>query len=227
LELCVSRFGFRHFCFLDDSFSLNKARLFPIADKLKELGATWNCDIRANSIDEESLAHMKRCGCQKVSIGVESGSPRMLDSIHKQITVPQIIAAFGLCRKVGIPITEGTFMIGSHPDETQEDVQETIRLLHQVRPDYASVAIGVPFPGTPLRRIMAERGLIESDDWTRYTMSSTPAWHTTNFSSAQLVRLQKQIVSGYYLHPRFLFKSLRSPRLLAHLIRAGFQFLSR
>lgn len=227
LELCAGRSGVRHFCFLDDSFSLDRARLLPIAEKLRELGATWNCDIRADGADEDALTLMRRCGCVKVSIGVESGSPRVLEAIRKRVTVAQIREAFRLCRKAGIPIVEGTFMVGSHPDETPEDVEMTVALLRELRPDYACVSVGVPYPGTRLRLLLEERGLIESDDWTRYTMSSLPVWRTACFTAEDLARLQKRIVRGYYLSPRFLLGALRSPRLLPHLLRAGLQFLSR
>jgi len=224
IVLCAKKYGYRHICFQDDSFTLNKTRLYPIADKLKELCLTWNCDVRSNAIDRDTLVYMKKCGCVKVSIGVESGSQKVLDLIQKKITVEQVKNAFRLCHEVGIKIKEGTFIIGSHPDETIEDIEKTMALIREIKPDFVSLSIGVPFPGTELRLIMQERNLIESNDWQKYSLSDIPVWHTAYFSAEHLRKLQKKLVRYFYLTPQFFLKSLKNPELLLHLIRAGSQF---
>lgn len=119
--------------------------------------------MRANTIDRDTPVYMKKSGCVKVSIGVESGSQKILDLIKKKITVEQVKNAFRLCHEVGIKIKEGTFIIGSHPDETIKDIEKTIELIGEIKPDFVSLSIGVPFPGTELRLIMQERHLIESN----------------------------------------------------------------
>jgi len=224
IALCAKKYDYRHICFQDDSFTLNKSRFFPIADKLKELHLTWNCDVRANTIDRDTLLYMKKCGCVKVSIGVESGSQKILDLIKKKITVAQVKNAFRLCHEVGIKIKEGTFIIGSHPDETIEDIEKSMALIREIKPDFVSLAIGVPYPGTELRRIMQERNLIESNEWQRYSLSDIPVWHTEYFSAEQLLKLQKKLVRYVYLTPQYFLKSINNPKLLLHLVRAGFQF---
>jgi len=119
---------------------------------------------------------------------------------------------------------EGAFIVGSHPDETIEDLNMTVSLMKKLKPSFISIAIATPYPGTELRKIMLKRGLIDSNEWSKYTLSSKPVWRTEHFGPEQMVRLQKKIVLQYFLNPYRLMQLLSEPELFAHVAHAGFQF---
>ena len=92
---------------------------------------------------------MKSAGCNGIKMGIESGSNRVLKSIMKKgITVKQIKYAARLMRTNGIHWT-GYFMMGL-PTETKDDMLKTLALMRQIKPDFASLSVYEPFPGTQL-----------------------------------------------------------------------------
>lgn len=118
-----------------------------------------------SNMDDETLQGLKDSGCRIMGIGLESGSQRILDIIHKKITIKQIITGIDRLKKVGIiPIT--AFMIGQYT-ETKEDVEESILLLKQlIKNDKNFVAqftITTPYPGSELYDIAFKEGLIYND----------------------------------------------------------------
>ncbi|MBF0518539.1 MAG: cobalamin-dependent protein [Nitrospirae bacterium] len=224
LQECSKKYGYKHIHFQDDSFSLTSERVIPIADKLKALGMTWNCDFRANTVNKELLSYMKKSGLIKVSIGVESGSPRILELNNKKITVEQVKRAFKICHEVGIKMIEGTFLIGSHPDETMQDIEMTIALFKEIKPDLSAISIATPYPGTKLREIMLEKGLVFSNDWGKYMLASLPGWRTIHFTPEELVRLQKKLVRIFYLNPHTFLHMLQNRSFFMHALKGGLEF---
>ena len=46
----MEEFGIRHFNIIDDTFTVRKEHVFPIAEGLHALGATWNCWAHINTL---------------------------------------------------------------------------------------------------------------------------------------------------------------------------------
>ena len=81
--------------------------------------------------------------------------------MNKKITLDEIRNAARLFRKVGIHWT-GYFMMGI-PGETADDVYKTIELLFETKPDFASIGVYEPFPGTKMFEDGINRGLIREN----------------------------------------------------------------
>lgn len=157
----------------------------------------------------------------------------MLKLLKKGITVAQVKNAFQLAKKAGIKYLEGTFMMGGHPDETLEDVEMTRKLMFELMPDFISMSIIIPFPGTETCDLMVQRGLVsEKPDWTNYTFNvhkKLPFERLTHLTAQQLISLQAQIIKSYYMNPAYLFKKILGIRSLsdvAYFARLGKQFFS-
>jgi tRNA A37 methylthiotransferase MiaB len=104
---------------------------------------------------------MKRAGCNSIKVGVESGSERILKGMNKQITHEQVRNAANIFRKVGIHWT-GYFMMGV-PGETTEEIYQTLDLMYEIRPDFASISVYEPFPGTPMFTEGLEKKLVKHE----------------------------------------------------------------
>ena len=86
------------------------------------------------TFDEERLVALKEANIKEVRVGVESGTERMRNEIHKKgVTNDQIRETFALCRKHGIQ-TIAYNMLGG-PTETKKDMIETLRLNLQIKPN--------------------------------------------------------------------------------------------
>ncbi len=160
MEACVEA-GIRELFLYDDTFSLHRQRVFDVCDEIRRRGlkVLWDIRARADTLNDETVRAMKEAGVTRMHIGVESGSPRILEVIKKGITVEQAYQAFDLCRKYGVQ-SLGYFMLGN-PTETRQDVELTMDFLRKCKADHAHVAITTPFPGTQLYRLGFEKGLYE------------------------------------------------------------------
>lgn len=230
IDECLNRFKYDHIVFQDDTFTLRKDRTEAFIKGFRRLGLkSWSCDTRVDTIDKELLKEMASSGCKKVSFGAESGSDRILRLAKKGITVEQIRNAVRWARQAGIEIVECPFIIGSHPDETLDDIRMTWRLIKDIKPDILSVTTIVPYPGTEIYGMMKEAGYLTDEHWTDFQMMGRKFnWRTKNFSSAELSRLQQQLINRYYFSPGYIVKLLRKIKSIEDLrywARAGMDYL--
>jgi len=213
IKECIKKYNAKHFMIMDDTFTLNKKLVYEICDGLKRLNVSWFCNTRVNTINKELLNKIAESGCTRISFGVESGSSRILKLIKKGITVEQVKEAFRLAHKSRIKFVDATYIVGSHPTETMEDIKMTINLINETKPDRISVSIIVPFPGTELYEIMRKEGYLRSRNWNSFVIfGKTPTWRTKNFSSNGLVKIQKMILRRFYLNPHFIYIHIKNIR---------------
>ncbi len=222
VDQCMSKWGYRHYTVDDDTFTYRPSRLFDLCRGFKERGITWDCDTRVNAVNREMIQMMADSGCQKIAFGVESGSPRILKLIHKEITLDQIRNAFQWAHEAGI-ITTAFFMVASHPSETKEDLEMSLKLMKEIDTELMAVAVAVPYPGTELYRIMKNGDYIDEERWETFNhLHSIPSWHTENFSGRKLVRLQNRLFRQFFIRPSFIWKTL--PKAMSW---HGFKYYTR
>ncbi len=231
VEECIKKYQIEHFTVEDDTFTINQERAIKIMEGFQKLGVkSWHCEgTRVNAVTPELLKLMVKTGCQKIVFGVESGSPRILELIKKKITVEQVKNAFKWAREAGFKYIEGDFIIGSHPSETIKDLETTKDLIKEIKPDLISVTILVPYPGTEVYNLMKERGYIFSENWENFVMfDRLPSWRTEFFTPDELLRLQKKILSSFYLRVSYfihILKKLKSLEELKYWSEIGVDFI--
>jgi len=132
----------------DDTFTANKRRVLDICHGIRErtLNFSWSCDTRVDVLDDELLRAMRLAGCERLSLGVESGSPEVLRKINKRITVEQIIKSADAARRYGIR-TRFYMMLGNR-GETEATFLESLRFLERARPSSYIFSCLSIYPGT-------------------------------------------------------------------------------
>ena len=170
IEARIKRYGSRVIHFYDDTFNLSVKRMEDISNLILErkLPVFWQCEIRIDLMTKPLLAKMREAGLFYVSFGVEAGSERVRKSvINKQVNIKDFQNIVAWCKELAI--VPNAFFIFSHPTETWEEAQETIRLIEQYKDEVeASVAILHVYPGTPLEGTAKEIGLLPADfSWTK------------------------------------------------------------
>ncbi|MBI5655452.1 MAG: radical SAM protein [Geobacter sp.] len=157
------RYGLIYFSIRDDTFTADRYRVREFCRMLLEerLFILWNCQSRVNSVDPEMLGWMKRAGCECIQFGIESGSPRMLSALGKQITPEQVRGAALAVRQVGMNLS--VYLIAGIPGEEETDLQETIGLISEIRPHDGQVSPLVYYPGTALFADAVNKGLVAAD----------------------------------------------------------------
>jgi radical SAM superfamily enzyme YgiQ (UPF0313 family) len=132
----------------DDTFTANKRRALEIASGIRERGLnfTWSCDTRVDVLTDELLRAMRLAGCQRLSLGVESGSPSVLSKINKKITVDQILRSTALAKSYGIQVRY--YMMLGNRGETLETFHESLAFLQRAKPHQYIFSCLSIYPGT-------------------------------------------------------------------------------
>lgn len=119
---------------LDDLFLKSKDSVAKAAEVFSPFSFQWRSMAHVQTfrnVDEVLMWRLKKSGCHELFIGIESGSPRILDQINKTKDVPTIIANLTKVFKAGINM-KGYFIYG-FPGETEEDMEQTYRLALQLK----------------------------------------------------------------------------------------------
>ena len=189
----------------------------------------WTCPngVRLNTLDRELLQAMKRSGCYSVSVGIESGSQRILDTMKKGITLQEIRSKVGLIREAGLkPI--GFFILG-FPSETREEMDMTLRVSQSLGLKRANFMLFHPFPGTEAFRAIQERmdrnGLLLTAP-SYAEVSYVPEGFTVH----ELKARQRKAFLRFYLRPSMLlslFCDIRSMRHAYYIFRRIVRWMRR
>jgi radical SAM superfamily enzyme YgiQ (UPF0313 family) len=154
---------------VDDTFTVNKKRTLELLDEI--IAAGLNCfeftgGVRADTLDETLVEKMREANFKRVTLGVESGSPRILKMIRKGETNEDVKRAIKLLRGVGIR-SHAFFMIGL-PDETPEDIELSKKLILEVQPDHVEINMVTPYPGTDIFAKLIPEDPEKIDRWYRW-----------------------------------------------------------
>ncbi len=148
LERLLPRLPVKMVQIKDDTFTTNRKRVLQLCRGIRErkLGFFWSCDTRVDVLGDELLREMRLAGCQRLSLGVESGSPKIIAQVDKKITVKQIVQSTELAKKYGIKVRY--FMMLGNRGETAKTFQETLAFLKTAAPhEYIFSCLSI-YPGT-------------------------------------------------------------------------------
>lgn len=149
LKFLKEKFAFDHIWFCDDIFGLKPGWVHEFADELQKenLHIRFKIQARADLLaNKYEIAALSRAGCEKVWMGAESGSQKILDAMDKGTTVEQIKTATALMRQHGIKPC--FFIQFGYPGETKQDIALTIQMINQLLPDELGISVSYPLPGT-------------------------------------------------------------------------------
>jgi anaerobic magnesium-protoporphyrin IX monomethyl ester cyclase len=198
------RRGITFFYISDDTFTMKKDRVIEICKKIneKDLKITWFSISRVNFVDEEMLYWMRMAGCIQISYGVESGSEKIRNMLNKNIRTDDIKRAFALTTKYGI-LSRAYFIYGS-PGESHETIQETIDLIHEIKPLSTIFYILDIFPGTALYEDFKRRTKLNDDVWLNRIEDTMYFESDSRLSKGMIMDFGQKLRSDYYSHlPEF------------------------
>ncbi|MCG8430212.1 MAG: radical SAM protein [Candidatus Omnitrophica bacterium] len=209
------------FFFEDDTFTVHKERAAAICGELmrRKRGITFSVNARVDTADAELFGLMKRAGCRELLVGFESGSQKVLDAVHKNITLRQSRRFMELARAAGLSV-HGCFVIGL-PQETETTAQETIDFALSLGCETLQFSGAVPFPGTEFFRLCQEEGWLQTRDWSRW-LSSGEQQGVISYPQIRNERINYYVDKGlkdFYLRPSYMLKFLFATRSRADLYR--------
>lgn len=214
MEFLQREYGMNGFLFYDDTFNVNKNRVFKFCQLLKEreLDVAWYCNTRADLLTEEMLDAMHDAGCIGVAFGIESGNQEVLDSTKKGLTLHQVRQAVKWTKDAGISVV-GYFIFGLL-GETKATIRETLDFARELDLDFYGFSLPDPLPCTELYDSAVEAGLISDniarDEWTFHVNVNL----TQDCSDADLIAISSEAFRDLYLKKRFGKYYFLNPRFL-------------
>ena len=144
--------------FVDDVFTVKKKRVKTLLRMMidQKINMPWKCEARTDHLDDEICELMAQAGCIRVKLGFESGSDRILKAIQKDETKEDMFQGTQMLKKAGVPFS-AYFMTG-FPDESDDDLRETIAFAKKIEADYYSLSILAPYYGTKMYYDLIEAG---------------------------------------------------------------------
>jgi oxygen-independent coproporphyrinogen-3 oxidase len=99
--------------------------------------AEWTVELAPASVTEARLQVLRDAGVTRVSMGVQSFQPALLDALGRQHTVEQIRRAYDRIRAVGFPVVNLDLMFAL-PSQTEAEWAADVREAVALAPDHLS-----------------------------------------------------------------------------------------
>jgi radical SAM superfamily enzyme YgiQ (UPF0313 family) len=196
--------------FQDDSFASSRKLVRDVCEELVRRGARipWMARVRVDELTRETLELMKQAGCVFLGIGVEAGSQRVIDRVHKTHTPRPwkelSRQVFRWTHALGIG-TNAYYVLGN-PGETREEIEETIELALELDADSIQVHFHTPYPGSADWREFHD--VFESMDPTKMFHYARPQFSLAEVSVDELMELRSKFYRRYLFRPRFALRHL-------------------
>ena len=136
--------------FVDDVFTVSHKWISELHKEFtnRNLKIAFECITRAERLNDEVLRQLSEMGCSKIWIGAESGSQKIIDEMDRRVDVQVVRDQIIRARDFGIEA--GTFIMVGYPNETIEDIEETVHHLKVSNPDQFTITVAYPIAGTGL-----------------------------------------------------------------------------
>jgi len=167
------------FFIVDDSFFTNINRVFEFCNELKKIDANIQWCAEANLSDllrlnDLQIKDLENSGLNWLSVGVESGSQKIIDKLNKKITITQLFEFNERIKNYKINIRYN-FMCG-YIWEDEEDIDDTINVCLKLTKNSKKIMtqplyVATPLPGTEYLELAKKSGFIEPknlEQWSQF-----------------------------------------------------------
>jgi anaerobic magnesium-protoporphyrin IX monomethyl ester cyclase len=168
LEWILDRYSPEMVWYADDVFTIHPGWTLRYAAELerRRIRVPFECITRADRMDSRIASALAAMGCFRVWIGSESGSQRVLDAMHRGVSVRQVRDAVAMARREGIQT--GMFLMWGYEGEQIDDIQATAEHVAACRPDIFLTTVAYPLKGTPYFDDVQSR-LVHIGEWRQST----------------------------------------------------------
>ncbi len=212
IDHLVQDCGIRDILFYDEDLPRNREWMVRVCEGLieRDYDLVWSGNARVDRVDPALLRLMRKAGCWKLLMGLETGSPGTLRRMAKDFTLDQARASVAAATEAGIAVF-GTFIFGA-PGETYEEALATIDYAVSLRHvEFAKFLNFTPFPGTPFWDRLEKHGrLVDPSLMQMNHISFVP--HSMTIE--QLQDLHRRATHAFYRRPSYVARRLARIRSL-------------
>jgi radical SAM superfamily enzyme YgiQ (UPF0313 family) len=141
-----------------DNFLMRNAVLLELDEQVQKAGLSFKYGFagRADLITDKTLELLKRTGCVYVYLGIETGSVHLQKITKKNLSFSTVFSAIRDIQNHGISV-HANIMFG-FPEETPDDLHETLELLNTLR--FLGVTVYVSLLSPELKTPVGEGALL-------------------------------------------------------------------
>lgn len=191
--------GFKHIVIGDDNFIINIPRAMRILRRIKDeenIKFRLNQDSRVLYNDIYKLA--AEAGCTDISVGIESGSQKILNLMNKRTTVSRNIEMIKLAHEYDLKVK--IYLISNFPGETLDTIKETVEFVRKTEPDKCLVSNFAPLPGSDVYNNKWKYGVNwTSPRWSDYYLVGKNGGFEPCFTTSHLTKDNQKLYHGYLL----------------------------
>ncbi len=162
---------------------------------------------------------MEKAGCYLITVGIESGSQRILDHMKKKLTLELVGEKLQLIKtRTGIKVI-GNFILG-YPVETEEDIRKTIRFARKLPLYGANFFPFHPTPGTEIFDWLTAQKKLGEIPWESMGQDRKP-YIPEGISRKKFTWLFILAFMNFYLRPKIILNVLtvtRSPEKIKYIV---------
>lgn len=218
IKYLKAEFGIEEICFIDDNFLTFKNLIIDFCEQIikSNLNIRWSCfGIRLDLVDEKILGLMEKSGCYLLTVGIESGSQRVLNHMKKNLTIDLIEEKIKLINeRSGIKVI-GNFILG-YPVETEEDIRKTIKLARSLPLYGANFFPFYPTPGTEIFDQVVSESDLKGIDWNLMGIDLIH-YVPDGISKKKFTWLFIMAFINFYMRPRIVLNVLSATRSFERL----------
>lgn len=227
LHYLKENFGINEIQIVDDNFTFYREHAMTVCAEIvkRNLNISWSLPngVRADRLDKALLGAMKTAGCYYLAFGIEFGSPRILDIVHKSLDLEKARQNIILAKNMGF-ITQGFFLIG-HPQETEEDIRKTEAFITATPFDKVLLNMPFPYPGTELFDYYMEKRYkrVEAIDWKNFREAGF-SYLPGRAGLGYVNKKRKSIFLKFYLNPAAIIRFISKIKTFEQLKTAWYGF---
>ena len=153
----VERYRPDQLWYADDVLTINPRWFLQYAAELKRRGLRlpFECISRADRLNPEVIDALAEMGCDRLWIGAESGSQRILDAMKRKADVTDVQVKTKMLQARGIQV--GMFIMLGYDGEEVADIEATVDHLKKANPDVFLTTVAYPIKGTKYHEAVSGR----------------------------------------------------------------------
>jgi len=201
--------GYKQIIFVDDAFTMNPKRVIEICRGIRKekLDLEWICEGRVDICSYDMLHEMVLAGCRVLYLGIESANQRILNYYNKKITPEQSENAVRTAKKAGVDVVAGSFIIGA-PDETREEMWNTVKFAQRVPIDIPQFNILGAHPGNDIWNELVAKGFLDPEKWWEKGVAVSEVYPYAKVSRDEIMRIMHNAFFQHVYRPSFLVKQV-------------------
>ena len=163
IESYLNEYSIEYFYFISESFlSMGEKKLNEFVELYKSIKVPFWFNTRIETISHDKLEKLESINCDRISIGLESGNGFIRKKMLKRnYSNDYFLEKFKILSGHNISVSVNNII--GFPDETREQIFDTISLNRRIKAESFGAYIFQPYQGTSLRDYCVNKDYISED----------------------------------------------------------------